>query len=172
MMTPQPVLATLGALPLGSMPSFHVAPPYDLQKLVKSDKPLLVLFEQKQCQACDELYSDVFKRPATLAQLQRFHVVRLDMWANTPLLSPTGHNTTAIEFAHQLKVQYAPSMVFFDGQGKEAFRAEAYLKSFHIQSVMDYVASGAYKSQPSFQRFIAARADRLEAEGVHVDLMD
>jgi hypothetical protein len=38
--------------------------------------------------------------------------------------------------------------------------------------VMDYVASGAYLEQPSFQRFIAARADALEAQGIHVDLMD
>jgi hypothetical protein len=35
---------------------------------------------------------------------------------------------------------------------------------------LDYVASGAYHTQPNFQRFIAARADKLEAQGVHVDL--
>jgi thioredoxin-related protein len=69
-------------------------------------------------------------------------------------------------------VKYAPSLVFFDRDGREVFRAEAYLRSFHIQSVMDYVASGAYLEQPSFQRFISARADALEAQGVLVDLMD
>ena len=69
-------------------------------------------------------------------------------------------------------MKYAPSLVFFDRDGMEVFRTEAYLKSFHIQSVMDYVTSGAYLEQPSFQRFIAARADALEAQGIHVDLMD
>jgi hypothetical protein len=52
------------------------------------------------------------------------------------------------------------------------FRTEAYLKSFHVQSSMDYVASGAYLEQPSFQRFISARAEALEAQGVHVELME
>jgi len=33
------------------------------------------------------------------------------------------------------------------------------------------VASGAYRQQPSFQHFISARADALEAQGVHVDIM-
>jgi len=52
------------------------------------------------------------------------------------------------------------------------FRTEAYLKAFHTQSAMDYVASGAYLEQPYFQRYIAARADALEAQGIHVDLME
>jgi thioredoxin-related protein len=72
--------------------------------------------------------------------------------------------------ARQLDVKYAPSMVFFDKAGKEVFRTEAYLKAFHVQSVLDYVASAAYHTQPNFQRFIAARAEKLEAQGIHVDL--
>jgi hypothetical protein len=36
---------------------------------------------------------------------------------------------------------------------------------------MDYVASKAYLEQPEFQRYIADRADALEAKGIHIDLM-
>ncbi len=85
---------------------------------------------------------------------------------------PDGKTGSVAEWARELDVKYAPSLVFFDREGAEVFRAEAYLHAFHIQSVMDYVASGAYLEQPSFQRFIAARAAALEARGVHVDLMD
>jgi hypothetical protein len=42
------------------------------------------------------------------------------------------------------------------------------LKGFHVQSVMDCVASGAYKGEPSFQRYVQGRAAR--AAGVAVDL--
>jgi hypothetical protein len=52
------------------------------------------------------------------------------------------------------------------------FRTEAYLKAFHTQSSMDYVASMAYLEQPEFQRYIAARAAVLEEQGIHVDLMN
>jgi thioredoxin-related protein len=150
--------------------AFFLKPPYDLQNLVNSDKPLMLLFEQKQCKPCDEYHKDIYQRPETQQQLSRFNIVRLDMWGDTPVLAFDGKKTTARKLARQLDVKYAPSMVFFDKEGKEVFRTEAYLKAFHTQSVLDYVASGAYRSQPSFQRYIAARADRLEAQGIHVDL--
>ncbi len=148
---------------------FFLKPPYNLQSLNRSAKPLLLLFEQKQCQDCDELHGDIFKRKETRAQLKRFNVVRLDMWADTPVIDVQGKKTTAKELAQALNVGYVPSMLFFDGNG-EVIRTEAWLKSFHVQSVMDYVASGAYKTWPEFQRYIADRAERLEAQGVHVDL--
>ena len=149
---------------------FFLTPPYDLQKLAAGAKPLMLLFEQKQCKSCDEYHADIYQRSETQAQLKRFNIVRLDMWADTPLRAFDGQKTTARSIARQLDVKYAPSMVFFDKAGKEVFRTEAYLKAFHVQSVLDYVASGAYVTQPNFQRFIAARADKLEAQGVHVDL--
>jgi hypothetical protein len=37
---------------------------------------------------------------------------------------------------------------------------------------MDYVASGAYKEQPNFQRYIDARADELRKQGIEVNLME
>lgn len=149
---------------------FFLPPPYDLRQLLAGDKPLLVLFEQEQCPPCDEYHRDIYQRKETREQLDRFHIVRLDMWADTPLVDTGGKRTTARDYARRLDVKYAPTMVFFDRQGKEVFRTEAYLKAFHTQSVLDYVASGAYRTQPNFQRYIAARADRLEARGVHVDL--
>jgi hypothetical protein len=44
------------------------------------------------------------------------------------------------------------------------------MKGFHVQSVLDYVASGAYKKQPSLQRFIRERADAMRERGVVVDI--
>lgn len=134
-------------------------------------RPLLVLFEQKECAPCDELHLDILKRQQSREQLQRVDVLLLDMWSEDPLRRPDGKTSSIVQWARDLNVQYAPSLVFFDAQGVEVFRTEAYLKAFHIQSAIDYVASGAYREQPSFQRYISARADALEARGVHVDIM-
>lgn len=137
----------------------------------RDGRPLLVLFEQKDCAPCDELHLDILNRPESREQLQRLDVVLLDMWSQQPLQRPDGKTSSIAQWARELNVQYAPSLVFFDTQGVEVFRTEAYLKAFHMQSAIDYVASGAYRDQPSFQRFISARADALEARGVHVDIM-
>ena len=136
-----------------------------------SGKPLLVMFEQKECAPCDELHLDILKRPESREQLARFDVLLVNMWSNEALVLPDGTQTTPAGWARQLGVQYAPSLVFFD-DGREVFRTEGYLKAFHIQSAMDYVASVAYRQQPEFQRFISARAEALEAQGMHIELMD
>lgn len=150
---------------------FILKPPYNLKKLLRSNKPLLVLFEQKKCHDCDELHNDIFKRKETLRQINRFNVVRLDMWSNEVLVNPKGEKMTAKALAKKLKINYSPSFVFLNKAGKDIFRIDAYMKSFHTQSVMDYIASGSYKKQPSFQRYISERATKLEAQGTHIDLM-
>jgi thioredoxin-related protein len=149
----------------------YLQPPYRLNKRV-GDKPLLVLFEQKDCAPCDELHGDIFRRKDSVELLAGFDVVLLDMWADTPVTTPAGVAKTAKTWARELNLQYAPTMVMFDDAGTEVFRTEAYLKAFHVQSAMDYVLSGAYREQPSFQRFIQARAEALEAQGIHIDLME
>ncbi len=148
-------------------------PPYGLARnRIAAQRPLLVLFEQADCEACAEFHRDILARPESRALLQRFDAVQLDMWGKTALVAPDGKRTTAAEWAQQLDIQYTPSLVFFDEQGKEVFRSEAYLRTFHVQSVMEYIASGAYRRQPNLQRYIQERADHLREQGVVVDLMD
>lgn len=166
----------LRAAPVAAQGKLHqevgaLSAPYQLDKR-DGKRPLLVLFEQLDCIACDELHLDILKRPESLAQLQKFDVVVLDMWSKSPLTTPDGQSLTAAQWARALNVQYAPTAVMFAGEGVEVFRTEAYLKAFHIQSALDYVASAAYTKQPSFQRYIQARAESLQAQGVHVDIME
>lgn len=148
--------------------AFFAKPPYDLSKPA-GGKPVAVFFEQEDCAGCDTLHRDVLSQSATRMQLRRFHVVQLDRWSDTPVVTPAGRKTTARRWADELDVAYVPSAVLFDG-GKEAIRIEAFLKGFHVQSVLDYVASGAYKTQPELQRFIRSRADHLREQGEAVDI--
>lgn len=151
---------------------FILKQPYAMDQLIKNGKPLLVLFEQKKCRDCDELHNDIFKRKETLEQVKKFNVVRVDIWSKDKIISPSGKTMMMRDFAKMLDVKHVPSMVFYDGGSKDVFRTEAYLKSFHVQSVMDYVSSGGYKVEPSLQRFLQRRAEKLEAQGIHVDLMN
>jgi thioredoxin-related protein len=155
---------------LHSDPSF-LSPGTDLAAR-NSGKPLLVMFEQKDCAPCDELHADILQRPEARTQLARFDIVLLEMWSQDPVKRPDGKTGSVTDWARELDVKYAPTLVYFDTGNKEVFRTEAYLKAFHILSSMDYVASGAYREYPEFQRFISARADELEAQGITVELME
>lgn len=149
--------------------SFYLKPPYNLAELKKSAKPIAIYFEQGNCKDCNSLHKNVFTQQDTLDQLARYNVIQLDRWSNTPLTGFDGKQTTAKKLADQLGIAYIPSAVMYV-DGKEVIRIEAFLKAFHVQSVLDYAASGAFKTEPSLQRFIEARAEHVRAQGKTVDL--
>ncbi len=146
--------------------------PGNLEQALEKDKHLLVMFEQKKCAACDELHDDMFTRLESEELLSRFNVTLLDMWSDETITRPDGEKVKISDWAKQLDIKYAPSMVYFNDQGEEVFRSDAYLKSFHVFSVMDYVSTSAYKEYPNFQRYIDVRADEMRAQGIEVNLME
>ena len=143
--------------------------PLDLSK--RDGKPLMVIFEQKVCAACDEMHAEGFPRPEVANLLKRFRAARVDIASGESVMTPNGKPLPMREWARQLKIVYTPSFVFFDAAGREVFRVGGYLRPFHLASSLDYVASGAYKKQPEFQRFIEARAAARRAQGERIELM-
>ena len=146
--------------------------PPDAMPRRKGRRPLAVLFETTDCTACDELHREAFRRADVLAQVARFDVVRLPLGASMPIATPDGRATTAHAWARELGIAYTPSVVFFDDAGVEVFRIGAYLRPFHFASSFAYVADGAYRTDPSFQRWLQARAERMRARGERVDLWE
>lgn len=161
---PTPANAKLNEHPV------FLKPPLDLAAARAAGKPLAVLFERAGCASCDELHRDGLGRADVRALLDRFTVARVDLGPGGELVTPAGRRIGARAWARQLAVPYAPGWVFFDTAGKEVFRLEGYVRPFHLSSVLDYVASGAYRTEPSLQRFIQARAERLRERGQTVDL--
>jgi thioredoxin-related protein len=159
----EPARATLNDQP------FFVKPPHRLQRTASS-RPLLVLFERPHCASCDELHRDGLARAEVQRLVRRFDVVQLQPRDGGALTAPDGRATNVAAWAQELGISYAPSLVFFDRGGKEVFRVEGYLRPFHLAAALDYVASGSYASEPSFQRYLQARADAMRQRGEHVDL--
>jgi thioredoxin-related protein len=148
---------------------FFMPAPFDLRRRA-SVRPLAVLFETPFCAQCDELHAVAFKRHEVLEQLARFDVFRFSFAAGEALTTPEGAKSNAADWARALGVGYVPTLVLFDARGREVFRAEAYLRPFHIAGALEYVSSGAYTREPSFQRFLQSRAERMRERGERVDL--
>lgn len=121
-------------------------------------KPVALVLRKPQCPACDELERHL-QRPELRSQLVQFELLR----APSPITIVTSKGR------RELGSAYLPAIVFFAG-GKEVFRTEAYLRPFHLASALEYVASGSHAREPSFQRFVQARAERLRSRGERVDL--
>jgi len=148
---------------------FFMKEPLDLRRRA-GGKPLAVVFETPYCTGCDEMHREAFKRAEVLEQVAKFDVARVMVGGRTELTAPDGRKVAAGDWARELKVAYTPSVVFFDDQGREVFRIEAYLRPFHLSGSFDYVASGSYKEEPSFQRFLQAKAQKIQDAGGKVEL--
>ena len=126
----------------------------------KGAKPIALLLSAPRCDACEDLERRL-QTPELGAQLRRFEVLR----AASPASVLTARGSERVDSA------YLPAIVFF-ARGTEVFRTEAYLRAFHLSSALDYVASASYEREPSFQRFVQARAESRRSRGERVELWD
>ncbi|MGI9317330.1 MAG: thioredoxin family protein [bacterium] len=146
-----------------------LAPPYDLSQL-KNEKPLAVMFEEPDCEACDLLHKKTFQNPAAPALLEKFNIIQLNRWADTEIVKPDGARITAAQWAVELGLGFSPSIVFFSPAGERIIAIDAMFKTFHTLGVFDYVASAAYLEEPSFQRFLTERVEHIRSTGEDVDI--
>ncbi len=133
---------------------FFERPPHMLDRSrFRSDRPLLVVFEQGECHACDVLHTEQFQDPIILSRLERMEVVQLDMWAESPLITPAGARTTSRQWAHELGLFHAPTLLFFDELGREIIRLDSVIRFYRLDGVLQYVLDKGYLDQPYFQRW-------------------
>jgi len=145
--------------------NFHdifAEPPYLLDRnRLQAQRPLAVFFEQSKCHACDVLHSGPLNDQALLQNLRKMDVIQLDMWADTPVLTPIGQKTTAKLWADQLKLFYTPTLIFFDEQGEEIIRVDSTVRLYRLSRVVQYVLSKAYQRYPIFQRWHTSQVQQV-----------
>ncbi|MBK1650324.1 thioredoxin [Rhabdochromatium marinum] len=134
---------------------FFAAPPYQLERRrMPADRPLVVFFEQGDCHACDVLHGDVLKntqdgKQPLAERFQAFDAVQLNMWSDQPVVTPQGDKTTAKDWAAQLGLFYAPSLVFFDVQGGELLRVDSVVGFYRLNRILDHILSGTDREAPT-----------------------
>lgn len=142
----------------------------DLRRRGSHARPLAVFFEQRDCPDCGVLHRRVLADPSVRAALAGFDNVQLDMWSSQTLTTPDGRRLPVRAWARELDVKFAPGIVLFDATGREVIRWESGFRVFHTAGLFDYVKSGAWKTEPSFQRYLSARAEHIRASGQDVDI--
>lgn len=131
---------------------FFSPPPYQLdRRYFPGEKPLVVFFERGDCHACDILHSEPLRHRAVARLFDRFESIQLNMYKDTPVVTPDGRKTTAKDWAEELGIFYAPSMVFFDPNGREIIRLDSVVRFFRLRNVLNFILSGAYKNESNFQ---------------------
>lgn len=140
---------------------FFSPPPYNLDRSrFPAELPLVVFFEQGNCHACDILHTQPLQRKVVRDLFGQLESIQLNMWSNTPIVKPDGERSTAQQWARELGIFYAPSIVFFDKHGDEIIRVDSVVRLFRLRNVLNYVLSGGYLAEPNFLRW-SARTRRI-----------
>ncbi|MCP4187859.1 MAG: thioredoxin fold domain-containing protein [Gammaproteobacteria bacterium] len=143
----------------------------DLQQLIgRQGRPLAVFFEAGNCKTCQIMHERILVDEPTRKLARRMNNVQFDIHSKQSITTPDGKATNLSEWTRKLGINYTPSIVFFDENGKEVMRISAFVKTFHFQSVFAYVLEKAYLTQPSFQRYISARGDAIREAGYNTDI--
>lgn len=149
-------------------------PPLDYQKrLRKSNKPVMLLFTSADhCSECRE-FDAISKRSLLQQSLAKFERITIDINSPRAIITPQGKKTTMRQWAMQMGVQSIPAQVFLvreNQQWREVFRNESYLRGFHFQTVLQYVADQQYRQYPQFQRYVRERIAEAQQQQQPVDL--
>ena len=131
---------------------FFSPPPHALDRSrFPAERPLAVFFEQGDCHACNVLHSLGLGEGAIGDLIRKLESVQLDIYADTPVITPDGERSTARRWAEKLGLFYTPSIIFFDRRGKEIIRVDSVVQFYRLRNLLLYVAGEGYRYQPSYQ---------------------
>ncbi len=123
---------------LNSHPLF-IKPPYNLDRShYLAERPLVVLFEQRNCHACELFHEEILASSEIQRLLGQMEVAQLDMWSDTPVITPDGSRLTARQWADYLELFYTPTLLIFDRQGDIVAQVDSMLKLAHLHALLEY----------------------------------
>lgn len=137
------------------------APPYKLDRSkALADKPLMVLFEKGNCETCKQLHDETLNQADVQKLMAHFNAIRLDMWSDTPVITPSGNKMTTVEWVENLGLFYAPTIVFFDESGSEIYRIDSLVKLRRLSGILRYIVSGDYTDEPNYEIWKTKQAEK------------
>lgn len=153
----------------------------DMAESAAEGKQLVILWEQRGCPYCREMHRVNLRVPEIVDYIRKnFNVVQLNLWGDREVTDVNGDVTTEKQLARKYRVQFTPTLQYFPsslpdgnklpGHDVEVWRLLGYWKPFHFLNSFVYVKEKGYETEPNFQRWLQALAERMRAEGKEVDL--
>jgi thioredoxin-related protein len=117
-------------------------------------RPLVVLFEEDNCQDCLDFNENILSVKAVRELLKQFQMVKFKASDNkTALIKPDKTTTTPAKWVKALNFQHFPALVFFDAKGRQVLQTDSLLRKRRMLYSCQYVLENAFDKGWSYQRF-------------------
>ncbi len=145
-----------------------------LQKLTSLqdiDKPVVFLFEDKDCSACDDFHQNLINRADVKAELDKFIFVRFDAYSDQQIIDFDGKITSPRQMVKDYDLNYRPGVLLFD-EGEYISKIDGKLYSFHFNTMLRYVSGKHYQQHEIFSGYLNERQAELLEQGINISIVD
>jgi thioredoxin-related protein len=130
----------------------------DAREAAAQRRHLMLFFHQNGCPYCKRMVDETFRDPQVAAAMKKgFDTVDINIFGSREVTGLDGKVAGERDYAALLKVRGTPTIVFLDAQSRTALRLSGFQPPKTFLAALDYVASGASRSEPDFQRYLKSR---------------
>ena len=135
------------------------------------DKPVALLFEDKDCTACTDFHQNLINRADVVAELDKYLFVRFDAYSDQTIIDFNGKKTSPRQMIKDYDLNYRPGILLFD-EGENITKIDGKLYSFHFNTVLRYVSEKYYQSYLKYGDYLRARQAELLEQGIDINIVD
>ena len=140
----------------------------DITDLSSVKGPLALIFEDSQCNDCNEFHDERLANPEVQKEMAAFTVVRLDADSDAEIIDVEGNKTTPAKLVKKLSMTYRPGIVMY-ADGKLLRRYDSLLFNYHFKEGFRWIGSGAYTTE-DYSTYANRRIEEQLEAGVNINL--
>ena len=138
----------------------------DIEELASKNKRLILFMHQDNCPYCYKFITKNLSDESTKNKiLKNFGVVALNMFGDRDITDINAEEYTEKEFAIKNKVQFTPSLLFFNEEGKQLLRLNGYINTKDFNLALDYIKDKKENSL-SYKEYLSAKRNTKQAVGL------
>ncbi len=129
----------------------------EIPEAARDGRRVMIYFGQDGCPYCMRLMTTSFG-PGPVADKMRKHftAIAVNIWGDAEVTWIDGRQFTEKTLARELKVQFTPTLLFFDTDGRLTLRLNGYQSPEKLEPVLDYLIQRRDR-QESLADYLASR---------------
>jgi thioredoxin-related protein len=138
----------------------------DIEDLASNNKRLILYIHQDSCPYCYKFITKNLGDKNTKNKIQEnFAIVALNMFGDKDITDVDGEEYTEKEFAIKHKVQFTPSLLFFNEEGKQLLRLNGYINIKDFNLALDYIKDKK-ENILSYKEYLSSKKNTKQSVGL------